>query len=101
MTKTNDDWTAAPYAEWLEEVIRTLVESNPLAIAIEMVTEEGLVATSYYNVSPNDRACIIDAMHDDAREEWLISNKDFIKAILYGDDDIEVEDDDVEPDEPN
>ena len=44
MTDTlSDDWTAAPYAPWLEEVIQTMVASNPCAIAMCLIDVDGLV----------------------------------------------------------
>ena len=94
-TATTDDWTAAPYAEWLEQSIKELVNGNPVAIAMEMVSDDGLVSTCYYNTSPNDRACMIDAMRDDARFEFIRENRDEIRAIL-SDDYVDEEDDDVE-----
>ena len=78
----SSDWTTAPYAEWLEECIKTMIEANPVAIAMEMVGEDGMVSTCYYNVSPNDRACMMDAMQDDAREMWVRDNKVIIKAFI-------------------
>lgn len=91
-TATADDWTSAPYAVWLEEVIGEMVKSNPVAIAMSMVTEDGLVHTCYYNTSPNDRACMIDAMRDDARWEFIFANREEIRAILddEGEDDGEL-----------
>lgn len=94
-TANADDWTAAPYAEWLEQSIQELVKANPVAIAMEMVSEDGLVSTCYYNTSPNDRACMIDAMRDDARFEFIRENRDEIRAIL-SDDYVDEEDDGVE-----
>jgi hypothetical protein len=83
----SDDWTQKPYAGWLEFSIKELMDANPVAIAMEMVDEYGLVSTCYYNTSPNDRACMIDAMRDDSREMWLRDNRDMIMTILNGDDD--------------
>ena len=97
-TATTDDWTAAPYAEWLEQSIQELVMANPQAIAMEMVGEDGLVSTCYYNTSPNDRVCMIDAMRDDARWEWLYANKEEVRAILEDEDDDELQDADTESD---
>ena len=94
-TTTTDDWTTAPYAEWLEQSIQELVKANPQAIAMEMVGEDGLVSTCYYNTSPNDRACMIDAMRDDARFEFIKGNRDEIRAIL-SDDYVDEEDDEIE-----
>lgn len=93
------DWTAKPYASWLESVIREMVNINPESIAMEMVDETGSVSTCYYNTSPNDRACMIDAMRDDAREQWIKDNAEFVRAILDGEEDEDgLQDDDSETD---
>lgn len=90
-TATADDWTAAPYAPWLEECIQELVRADPCAIAMSLVDKDGLVSTCYYNTSPNDRACMIDAMRDDARWEWLYANKEEVRAILEDEEGEEIE----------
>jgi hypothetical protein len=87
----NDDWTEKPFASWLEDTIRELVKANPVAIAMEMVDETGLVSTCYYDTSPNDRACMIDAMRDDARWEFIRDNREEILALLNDEDDDEDE----------
>ena len=93
MTTDNaDDWASAPYAQWLEESIRSMVLFQPKSIAIQMMNDIGLVETCYYNTSPNDRACMVDAMRDDAMWEWLYANKEEVRAILEDED--EDEDDD-------
>ena len=93
------DWTTLPYAEWLETCISELVKATPVAIAMEMVGVDGNVLTCYYNTSPNDLACMIDAMRDDARFEFIKNNADEILAMLNGEDDEEeCENDDVEDD---
>lgn len=97
-TATTDDWTAAPYAPWLEECIQELVKADPCAIAMSLIDKDGLVSTCYYNTSPNDRACMIDAMRDDARWEWLYANKEEVRAILEDEDDDELQDTDTESD---
>ena len=102
-TATTDDWTSAPYAEWLEQSIKELVSGNPIAIAMEMVSDDGLVSTCYYNTSPNDRACMIDAMRDDAWWEFIKNNRDEIRSILsddYVDEADDYVDEENEVDEP-
>ena len=89
------DWTKLPFAAWLEESIQELVKARPAAIAMQMIDEDGLVRTCYYNVSPNDRAVMIDAMRDDATWEFIYSNREEIKAVL--DDEVE-EDDELQED---
>ena len=71
--------------------------ANPIAIAMEMVDENGLVSTCYYDTSPNIRACMIDAMMDDAREEWVRGNIELIRSILDGNDEDDSVDDEDEP----
>ena len=93
------DWVAKPYAAWLESVIREMVKTDPAAIAMEMMGDDGMVYTCYNNTSPNDRACMIDAMRDDAREQWIKDNAEFVRAILGGEEDEdELQDDDSEID---
>ena len=91
---SSTDWSLKPFASWLEQSIKELMEANPIAIAMEMVNEDGVISTCYYNTSPNDRACMIDAMADDARERWVLDNREWIKAVMDG----EIDDDDCEGD---
>lgn len=93
-----NDWTALPYAMWLEECIKEMMTAKPVAIAMEMVGEDGMVSTCYYDTSPNDRACMIDAMRDDAMERWVIDNREWIKAVIDGEIDGDESDGDI--DEP-
>lgn len=90
----SNDWSSKPFASWLEQSIKELMEANPIAIAMEMVNEDGVISTCYYNTSPNDRACMIDAMADDARERWVLDNREWIKAVMDG----EIDDDDCDGD---
>lgn len=93
---TNEDWTALPFAQWLEECIREMIKARPVAIGMEMVGEDGLVSTCYYNVSPNDRACMVDAMRDDTMWDFIRGNREEIRAIL-SDDYVDEENDEDEP----
>lgn len=101
-TESGGDWASAPYAQWLEESIRSMVLFQPKSIAIQMMNDIGLVETCYYNTTPNDRACMVDAMHDDSMWEWLIANREEIREILgdegEDDDDDGLQDADTETD---
>lgn len=97
-TGTADDWTALPYAEWLEDVIRDMVEMKPYCIAMQMITVEGDVNTCYYNVNMNDRDVMIGAMQDDNRMRWLKEHREEIMEILS---DEWVDDEDDEEDGEN
>ena len=94
------DWAALPFAQWLEESIQELVKAKPIAIGMQMIDEYGMVHTCYYNTSANDRACMIDAMRDDARFEFIYANREEIRAILEdeGEEDDGLQDADPETD---
>ena len=78
---SSNDWSSKPFASWLEQSIKELMEANPIAIAMEMVNEDGMISTCYYNTSPNDRACMIDAMADDAGRARLQRRNRFHHAL--------------------
>ena len=96
-TATTDDWTTAPYAEWLEDVIRDMVAANPVCIAMEMICEDGSVNTCYYNVDMSDRDVMIGAMRDDNRMRWLKEHREEIREVL-SDDYVDEEDDEIDGD---
>lgn len=52
------DYTSLPYAEWLEEANKALVEVNPDAIYFGLV-KNGEVISSFYNVGDAERALIL------------------------------------------
>lgn len=86
-----DIWTGVPYADWLEETIREMVEVSPESIALEMLTADGRLYTCYYNVSQDDRARMMSAMRDDDRMEWVFNNRDMILEALNAEDEEEDE----------
>ena len=51
------DFNSLPYAEWLEEANKALVELNPDAIYFGLV-KNGEVISSFYNVGDAERALI-------------------------------------------
>lgn len=84
-----DNIADAPFAPWLESVIKELFDIMPKSVAMEMMDEDGKIYTCYWEVSANDRALMIDAMKDDERIEWLKCNRDLILDILNEDEDEE------------
>ena len=70
-------------------MIRDLVDIDPVAIAMQMMGEDGEIFSCYYNMSPNIRAQLIAGMQDDDRMEWVRNNRDLIAAIIAGEDDEE------------
>ena len=55
------DFESLPYAEWLEEANKALVDINPDAIYFGMI-KNGEVISSYYDVGEPERALIIQEL---------------------------------------
>lgn len=55
------DFESLPYAKWLEEANKALVDINPDAIYFGMI-KNGEVISSYYDVGEPERALIIQEM---------------------------------------
>lgn len=55
------DYTSLPYAKWLEEANKALVEINPDAIYFGLI-KDGEVVSSYFNFDSQERALIIQEM---------------------------------------
>lgn len=90
-----DDLATKPYAQWLEDTVKELFDIDPVAISMQMRKADGSTYTCYWNVDPDDRAIMLDAMREDGYIEFIRNNKDEIKAIFEED---EEEDDECEGD---
>ena len=93
------DWSGVPYAGWLEDIIREVVNIDPDCLALGMRDKNGKVYTAYWRVSGDDRAAIIAGMEDDDRMEWVKGNREAIRAILSLDDDDEEDEEDEDGDD--
>lgn len=80
------DYSEKPYAQWIESIARELFDIDPAAIAVEMRDASGQTYTCYWEVSRDDRACMIGAMQDDDLLDFIAVNKDVISDILNGED---------------
>lgn len=66
-----DDVTKTPYAEWLEGMIRGIMEHKPVRMGICMVLENGDAMTGYYGeCSPEDMAMM--AYHLNMDSIWKV-----------------------------
>lgn len=83
------DFTDKPYAQWVEDTIQQLFEVDPTSIAMEMRDDKGQIYTCYWEVSRDDRACMIGAMQDDDLLDFLAVNKDVVIEILNREEDDE------------
>jgi acetyl esterase/lipase len=84
----------------MEETVQHLFDIDPVAIAMQMRDATGQIYTCYWNVSRDDRACMIGGMQDDDMLDFIAANKDTILEILNGEEDDEdgIQDADTEAD---
>ena len=61
-----------------------MFEVDPTSIAMEMRNDKGQTYTCYWEVSRDDRACMIGAMQDDDLLDFIAVNKDVIADIMSG-----------------
>ena len=71
-----------PYAEWLEESIKTIFEQNPDRIAICATLSDGDTLTAYYNCCAEDKAIFSHHINSDAMLDVVLANIDIIKEEL-------------------
>ena len=76
-----DIWKA-PYASWLEDTIRDLVESNPQQICIAAIMPDKLVGTAYYKCTAQDKAIIAHNIQVDITMDIIEANISDIKQML-------------------
>ncbi len=63
-----------PYAEWLEESIRTLAEEDAVSIGIAAILKNGEVYTAYYNAGIQDKLVLAENIHLDATYAMIKAN---------------------------
>lgn len=63
-----------PYAEWLEEALRDLLNFPAKGLCIIATNDSGDVYTSYYDVAINDKLLIAGVVQQDALLDTLIAN---------------------------
>lgn len=80
------DYTAKPYAQWIENTVQQMFGIEPVAIAMQMRDAKGETYTCYWDCSQDDRAIMVDAMLQDGFLTYIRQAKDEIRAILNGED---------------
>lgn len=78
------DIMAQPYAEWLEESLRDLVDLNPQTIGIITILPDGSTGTQYYNADNRDRLIMCEALQIDMLDELIRVNADHLRDLING-----------------
>lgn len=73
-----------PYAEWLEDTLRELVDLRPISIGVVTINKDGSTGTAYFNIRNWERFTMIQAMLQDNIMDYIRANADIISEILNG-----------------
>ena len=74
-----------PYAQWLEDCLREMVEIAPTSIAMQMIGADGKPYTCYWRCSTVELAIIMAALRSDEVMEWAKMNRGELAALLSED----------------
>lgn len=67
-----------PYAQWLEQTLKDILELPIKGLSLHAVLENGDVYTAYHHVGMNDKLVIAGQVQQDAMTDFLKINN-FIK----------------------
>ena len=73
-----------PFAEWLEDGLRTIFESGTDKIALCALLPDGTVMTGYHNLCAQDKAIIAHNIQSDITMDVVLANIDLIRDALEG-----------------
>lgn len=76
-----------PWAEWMEEGLRSLMKLEPESIALCAVLADGEIFTGYFNCSCMDKIQISGNIHMDATMDMLEANGGKLAEIMSAEDD--------------
>ena len=89
------DYTTKPYASWLEEANKALVEIDPDGIYFGLI-KDGEVVSSYWNINQSERIMLLQELIELGVLDFLESNREMIWEILKGNLDEQNEEDEDE-----
>ena len=81
-----DDITKKPYAAWLEEALKTVVETGAKKICVSAILPNGEVFTGYYNADATDKALFAHNIQSDVTMDIIMANIDTIKKAMEDND---------------
>ena len=85
------DIKAQPYAEWLEECLRQLVDMQPASIGIVAIMPDGSTGTNYFNADNRDRLIMCESIQMDSLTEMIRVNAAALRELLLEDEEDEEE----------
>lgn len=90
-----EDITKSPYAEWLEGLIKSVMEHGPVSIGVVMLLPDNTgTLTAYYNSDCQDKAVMAHNIYSDSIYDMIkVNAKDFKRFAEEQDDEDEECDD--------
>lgn len=76
------DITSQPWAEWLENSLRTVMDIGAECMCIAGKTPDGTVFTGYYNADATDKAVFAHNIQSNVTMDIIRANIDEIKRML-------------------
>ena len=76
------DVSKLPYAAWLEDTIRKLVESHPQHICIAAILPDDTVGTAYWMCDARDKSILAHNIQADITMDIIEANIGEIKQML-------------------
>lgn len=77
-----DDIINSEYSEWMEELVKTVFEKKPKAMAFTALLPEGDVLTGYYNATAQDKAVFAHNIQCDIILDVIENNAGDIRRML-------------------
>lgn len=81
-----DDITKKPYAAWLEDALKTVVETGTKKICVAAILQNGEVFTGYYNADATDKALFAHNIQSEVTMDIIMANIDTIKKAMEDND---------------
>lgn len=76
----SEDIRESRYANWLEDMCKTVMELKPITMGVCMIAEDGTVCTAYSGmISPQEKAVMAHHFYTDSMFEIMKANA---KAIV-------------------
>ena len=76
------DFREIPYAEWLEEGLKLLLQEQPEKLGLVATMSDGTTMTGYYNADATDKAVFAHNIYTDAILDTVLCNIADIKEAL-------------------
>lgn len=79
-----DDVTLSKYADFLEMMIRVVIRDEPVAIAVNYISEGGAVGSGYYECTMSQKLTMAGMMFNDAVMDGIRNNPRILREALEG-----------------